>query len=109
MSFEILTTDPFNRKVKRLAKKYKSVKEDLGAIFEQLAVNPTLGSSLGQDCYKVRMAISSKMKGKSGGARIITYVVIDEKTIFLLDIYDKSERNTISDKELSALIEAVRR
>lgn len=108
MSFEIFSTDPFDRKIKKLAKKYKSVKSDLAILLEQLVENPTSGSSLGLDCYKVRMAISSKGKGKSGGARIITYVLLDENSIFLLDIYDKSEKSTISDKELKALLKALR-
>lgn len=109
MKFEIFSTDPFDRKIKKLAKKHKSIKDDLGLLLQLLHENPTSGSSLGLDCYKVRMAISSKGKGKSGGARIITYVLIDEKSIFLIDIYDKSDQSTISDKELKTLIKALRK
>jgi len=46
------------------------------------------------------MAISSKSRGKFGGARLITYVKIIEETIYLISIYDKSESATISDIEL---------
>ncbi len=59
-----------------------------------------MGTPLGNDCYKIRMTISSKGKGKSGGARVITYVKIIETSIFLLSIYDKADAANISDKEL---------
>jgi hypothetical protein len=67
-------------------------------------VEPKQGVNLGNNCYKIRLAIASKNKGKSGGARIITHVLIRDKTVFLLDIFDKSEQDNISDKELMALI-----
>lgn len=63
-----------------------------------------LGNPIGKDCYKIRIAISSKGKGKSGGARLITYVRIARSRVYLMDIYDKSEQANISDKELSLLI-----
>ena len=83
MSFEIIATHPFERKLKRLAKKYKSLPADLSTIFDELENNPTLGVPLGKDCYKIRVAISSKGKGKSGGARMITFVRIVNNTIYL--------------------------
>ena len=67
--------------------------------------NPNLGTAIGKDCYKICVAITSKGKGKSGGARIITYVRVVKKNVFLLDIYDKSEQANISDKEMLFLIE----
>ena len=67
--------------------------------------NPTLGTPIGKDCYKLRIAIASKGKGKSGGARMITYVRIVKQTVFLMDIYDKSEQANITDKELQMLID----
>jgi hypothetical protein len=105
MSFDIIATEPFERKLKRLAKKYRSIKADLLLLVEELSNNPTLGIPLGRDCYKIRLAITSKGKGKSGGARLITYVRIVNNIVFLMDIYDKSERPNISDKELQALID----
>lgn len=105
MSFEIIATQPFERKLKRLAKKHKSLSADLAAIFDELETNPTLGTPLGKDCYKIRLAISSKGKGKSGGARIITFVRIIKNTVYLLDIFDKSEQANITDKELQLFIE----
>ena len=105
MSFEIIATEPFERKLKRLAKKHKSIKNDLMEIIEELEINPTLGTPIGKDCYKIRIAITSKGRGKSGGARIITYLKIISNKVFLMDIYDKSEQVNISAKELELLIE----
>lgn len=105
MSFDIIATGPFERKLKRLAKKYKSLKTDLLEVVVKLEEHPTLGTPIGKDCYKIRIAITIKGKGKSGGARIITYVRIVKETIYLMDIYDKSKQATISDKELQLLID----
>ena len=104
MNFDVIATEPFERKLKRLAKKYKSLSADLSILFDELSENPTLGTSIGNDCYKIRMSITSKGKGKSGGARLITYVRIVKETVFLMDIYDKSEQANITDKELEKLI-----
>ncbi len=105
MSFNVIATAPFERKLKRLVKKYKTLSTDLGLVIEELTENPTLGTPIGKDCYKLRIAISAKGKGKSSGARMITYVRIVKKNVFLMDIYDKSEQANISDKELLMLID----
>ena len=105
MRFEFIATQPFELKLKRLAKKYKSLPADLSLIFEELENNPTIGVPLGKDRYKIRVAISSKGKGKSGGARMITFVRIVNNTVYLLDIFDKSEQANITDKELQLFIE----
>jgi hypothetical protein len=107
MSYEIIATEPFERKLKRLSKKYKSLKIDLLKVIEELVENPRLGTAIGKECYKVRIAVTSKGKGKSGGARMITLVRVINETVFLMDIYDKSEQATISDKELKLLIEVL--
>jgi len=104
MSFSVIATAPFERKLKRLSKKYKSIKKDLSEIIEKLSENPSIGVSIGRNCYKIRIAIASKGKGKSGGARLTTYVRIVKNTVYLMDIYDKSEQANISDKELQMLI-----
>jgi hypothetical protein len=62
---------------------------------------------LGKNCYKLKIAIESKGKGKSGGARIITNFVISDKTVYLLTIYDKSEKDNISNKELSEILKFI--
>ena len=71
----------FERDAKPLLKKYASLRQELATLGEELQENPMLGTPLGQDCYKIRLAIKSKGKGKSGGARIITYLVTDNKEV----------------------------
>jgi len=104
MSFSIVRTDEFSKHLKHLAKKYPSIKKDYASLLVSLNKNPLQGVSLGQSCYKVRWRISSKQTGKSGGARVITYVKIENKLITLLDVYDKADKESISEKELAALI-----
>jgi mRNA-degrading endonuclease RelE of RelBE toxin-antitoxin system len=79
MSYSIELTRNFEREFKRLYKKYASLKGDLAQLGAQLSSNPRLGTSLGHDCFKIRLAISSKGKGKSGGARLITHVYVSGK------------------------------
>lgn len=107
MSYNISSIPLFDKQAKRLAKKYPSLKKDLFLFLEQLADDPTMGTPLGNNFYKIRMAISSKGKGKSVGARIITYVKIIETTVFLSFIYDKSEKNSITDKELEQVFKTI--
>lgn len=104
MSFNIVVTDGFKKHAKSIAKKHRSLKSDLETLIYSLEGNPTQGEALGKDCYKIRMAISSKGKGKSGGSRIITCVKIIEQNAYLLTIYDKSDKENISDKELDELL-----
>lgn len=104
MSFEVKYSPVFERAIKRLAKKYPSVGSDLAKLISELAEEPRKGTPLGKDCYKVRMAIRSKGKGLSGGARVITCVKVVKSTVILLTVYDKSETDTISDKELGRLL-----
>lgn len=104
MSFNVYTTDFFDRELKKLAKKYPSIKNDFKALVDSLKEEPKQGQPLGKDCYKIRMAIASKGKGKSGGSRVISCVKIVAESVFLLSIYDKSDKESISDKELDNLL-----
>ena len=62
------------------------------------------GNSYRQRVLKIRLAVKSKGKGKSGGMRVITFVITKRKELFLLSIYDKADKDTLSDKEILALI-----
>ena len=109
MSYNVIitTTSRFLTNAKRLAKKYSSLKGDLIELNNQLIINPTLGVQIKKNIYKIRLAIKSKNKGKSGGARVITYYFDENETqieLFLLTIYDKSNQSEIEDYELSELI-----
>jgi len=107
MSYSVVTIPPFDRQLKRLAKKFPSIKKDIAELGRELTENPTTGKEILPGCYKVRMAISSKSKGKSGGARIITHVHISHTTVYLLTIYDKSEQSDIEDNEVKYLLSLI--
>ncbi len=103
----LITTNTFDKEYKRLKKKYRSLPSDLALFEEELLSNPESGTDLGSNVRKIRVAIQSKNKGKSGGARIITYTVIvsiTSKTILLVTIYDKSETDSITDAGIKQII-----
>jgi hypothetical protein len=107
MSYNILTIPPFDKQLKRLTKKYPSLKIEFAELLESLEQKPMQGTNLGNNCYKIRLSIASKGKGKSGGARVITNFVIAEETVFLISIYDKSEKDNLTDKELIELLKFI--
>ena len=104
MSYKILLTNRFEKELKRLVKKFPSLKEEFALLINDLNTNPTSGTFLGNDCYKIRIAISSKGKGKSGGARAISYVYVESNTIYLLTIYDKYEKEDLKTNELNEMV-----
>ena len=104
MSCKILTTPQFAKEVKKLSKKFKAIKKDLSQLIERLEENPTEGTSLGNSCYKLRVANSSIPTGKSGGFRVITYFIDNENNLYLLSIYSKTEKENISDGELLEIL-----
>lgn len=108
MNYSVIPTRAFLKKSKKLLKKYVSLKIELMELFEELSENPHLGTPLGDNRYKIRVAVKSKGKGKSGGIRVITYLITENKEIYTIDIYDKSERDSVSDKELDLLIEKLK-
>ena len=118
MNCEVIAIDAFRKDAKKLTKKYASLKSELAALSAQLKQDPRFGILLHENTYKIRLAVQSKGKGKSGGLRVVTHVVeveieVEEDntnlstTVFLLTIYDKSERENIPEKELRWLIEQV--
>ncbi len=107
MSFNVFYIAPFGKQLKRLNKKYPSLKGEFAQVITELKSNPFTGKSMGNDCYKIRLAIASKGKGKSGGARIITCVKVMRNSVYLLSIYDKSEQDDIPDKNLLDLLRLI--
>ncbi|WP_421876537.1 type II toxin-antitoxin system RelE/ParE family toxin [Marinoscillum sp.] len=103
MSFEVKSITVFER----LLKRYPSLKNELHDLIQKLKELPDQGTPLGSDCFKIRLAIKSKGKGKSGGGRVITCFKVEKESIFLLSIFDKSEQATISDKELKELLKLI--
>jgi mRNA-degrading endonuclease RelE of RelBE toxin-antitoxin system len=107
MSYKILPTKRFEKELKRLIKKFPSLRVEFSGLISDLSENPAIGVFLGNNCYKIRIAIASKGKGKRGGARVITYLYIQTESVYLLTIYDKSEKEDISNKELQILIQSL--
>jgi len=108
MNYNVVTTKKFESDFKQLSKKHHSLKNDYEIFVEELEKNPLMGRNLGDNTRKVRMAITAKNKGKSGGARVITFTVlveIDNTKIYLLTIYDKDKQDTISKTEIKKLKE----
>lgn len=103
MGYEIVVVPPFLKDLKQLSKRYPSIKNDLERLGASLSSDPFQGTALGKDLFKVRLAIRSKRKGKSGGARVITLVKVIRKRVYLLDIYDKSEEETLTKQQLDEL------
>lgn len=104
MSYKVKTIPKFEKELKRLAKKYRSLKKEFIELVESLKQHPDQGTPLGNDCYKIRLAIASKQKGKSGGARVITYLQILNSTVYLISIFDKSDKENIPDRELEEML-----
>ena len=116
MKVSVKVTKAFKTASKPLFKRYPSLSADLNKLEKQLQLNPKLGTPLGNNAYKIRLKITSKGKGKSGGARVIslleTTLIIElrgsneEIIVNLIYIFDKSDTATITDKELRDLIAA---
>jgi len=104
MTYKIELTENFKKEAKKLIKKYASLRLEIVEMGKELEKNPTLGTFLGNNVYKIRFAIASKNKGKSGGARIISFVKIIDETVYLLSIYSKGEKDSITDKEIIELL-----
>lgn len=107
MNFNVKTISVFERQAKRLIKKFPSLKQEIQQLIKELKEAPQKGTKIGHNCYKIRIAISSKGKGKSGGARIITHLIYKYNTIYLISIYDKSAIENLSDKEIAELLKFI--
>lgn len=95
MTIVVVPTDGFIKDLKQISKKHKGILSDIAKLSIELKLNPTMGADLGQNVYKIRMPISGTNKGKSGGARVITYVVLIKEIVYLSEIYLKNEHDTV--------------
>lgn len=98
MNYNIIPTPDFAKALKALAKRHRSIKDDIRALSRSLQENPFQGDELSPGVRKIRMAITSKGRGKSGGARVITYTIVaaeNNGSVYLIDIYDKSDFSTV--------------
>lgn len=105
MSYRIIPTDNFLSEAKKLLKKYPNIKADFLDLAKKLQKDPIIGNNfIGDDCYKVRMIITDKCRGQSGGARVIINVQVVEKEVFVLSAYDKADQETIKESVLEKLL-----
>lgn len=104
MSYKVQSIAVFEKQAKRLIKKYASLKNELLELVQSLKENPLQGTPIGQSCYKIRVPIASKGKGKRGGARVVTNFVVTDETVYLLSIYDKADKENLTNKELEELL-----
>ena len=107
MSYKVKAIPRFERDLKHLTKKYPSLKFEYINLVQSLKETPEQGTALGNHCYKIRLSIASKGKGKSGGARVVTHLQVVNKNVFLLSIYDKSEQENISNRDLNNLLRQI--
>jgi len=107
MSYNVKSIVVFEKQAKRLIKKYASLKNELLALVKDLKQNPQQGKPLGKNCFKIRLTIAAKNRGKSGGARVVANFVITDATVYLLTIYDKGDKENITDKELDELLKFI--
>jgi len=104
MSYSVYPTPDFKKLFNKLYKKYPSLKTDLLELINKVSEEPDTGIKLGHGVYKIRLAITSKGKGKSGGARIITYLLTEDKEVYLVFIYDKSRLENITKQQIFELL-----
>lgn len=104
MSFKIETTPRFDKDVKKLNKRFPKLKTDLTKLVAELKNNPTMGTDLGENIYKIRLQNSSIPTGKSGGFRVISYYLVAD-TLYLVTMYSKTDQENILDSELKKIIQ----
>lgn len=104
MNYSVYPTPDFKKFFRKLYKKYPSLKADLQELIKTLSEKPDTGINPGHSVYKIRLAISSKGKGKSGGARVITYLVTEDKELYLVFIYDKSQLDNITKEQIFEML-----
>lgn len=109
MNYNVFALDEFKKNTKKLSKRYKKIKLDILDIISRLEQNPHIGIHLFNNCYKIRIPNSSVPTGKSGGFRIITYIIDEKSNVYLLTIYSKTDQDTMSDSKIIELIKSVNR
>lgn len=111
MPFEIIEHPKFSKLIKKIFKKHKSIYDDLATAKDILSKEPDIMADyipgFKGKVAKFRMRISGSGIGKSGGCRIIFHKDQPSKTIRLLFIYEKSEREDISQQEIERILEEI--
>ena len=103
-TLKVIPLESFKSDFKKLQKRYRNIKEDVKKLADELQNNPRAGIALHHNCYKIRLANSSVPTGKSGGFRTIYYYLDLHKHVYLMAIYSKTQKESISDSELLGLL-----
>jgi mRNA-degrading endonuclease RelE of RelBE toxin-antitoxin system len=103
MKYEVQILDTAKKDIKKLIKKYPKIKYDLLELVDRIEENPFIGTHIGKNFYKIRMKNSSISKGKSGGFRVIYFLIVDKKILFL-KIYSKNEIENLSNEYIFSLL-----
>jgi hypothetical protein len=107
MSYEVRVVEEFKRDVKKLFKKYRSIKLDILELIEKLEKDYTIGIDLGSNLYKIRVK-NSDIGGKRGGYRVIYYTRLTNNRIYLLTIFSKTQKENINVKRLKPIIDGIK-
>ena len=107
LMIKITYTPEFKKEFKRLSKKFISLSQEMQELIAELSQNPESGKSIGKNIFKIRLAVKSKGKGKRGGMRVITYFYSLNDELYLLYLYDKSEQDSVSSKEIQSVINSI--
>jgi mRNA-degrading endonuclease RelE of RelBE toxin-antitoxin system len=103
-TFEIVEHTLYEKAFKKLSKKFKTIDKDIDTFLLSVNNKDDLGVELKSNIFKVRIANSSKNKGKSAGYRLLTYVALVKNELHLLYIYDKSSIGNLTESEVDAMI-----
>ena len=110
MTNKVIPTPIFEAKFKRLSRKFSSLACEIESLEIELLEKPDLGTSLGANLFKIRLGSIDKGKGKSGGFRVVTYLVHKKENstdIYLITLFDKSEESSIDKSELIRLVRLI--
>lgn len=108
MKYQVIPTPRFQKESKKIVRKYSDFREDLSNLIDSLAIQPEQGNYLGEGIYKLRVSISGKSSGKSYSARVLLAIITIRKQVYLLSVYDKSDKKDITVTEIKAMIEQVK-
>ena len=95
---EFIETPTFTRLVKTLLDD-----DEYRGLQNQLMDDPARGDLIKGGGGIRKMRYAAQGRGKSGGVRVIYYWVKDDGKIYMLVVYPKSKKDTLSDKEVAIL------
>ncbi len=104
MKLEVVEKSLYKKVLKKLAKRYRNIEKDVDDFLNAITTKEDLGIELKSNIFKARIRNSDKHKGKSAGYRLISYLAVIDSKLYLLYIYDKSQIENLSEKEIDSII-----